>query len=100
MSVYLLAGIRRPLDSDLTLAVAARDVIALRAWHGSLRRWGLLESFALPRDPVSEPRACLVIRATGEEAAAQLAERWGRLSGYRVTVLALSTTTGRTGGLS
>ena len=98
MSVYLLAGVRRQLVCDLTLAVAARDLIALRAWHGSLRRWGLLESFALPRDPVGEPRACLIIRATGEEAAAQLADRWERLSGYRVTVLALTTPAGRREG--
>ena len=96
MSAYLLAGIRRPLDSELTLAAAAREVVTRVAWHGWLRRWGLLESFALPRDPASEPHACLVVRAAGEEAAARLADRWARVSGYRVTVLALSTAVART----
>lgn len=90
---------RRPLDGELTLAVAARDVVAQTHWHGWLRRWGLLESFALPRDPASEPRACLVIRATGEESAARLAEEWERVSSYRVTVLALSRAIARTEGL-
>jgi hypothetical protein len=93
MSAYLLAGVRQPLNRELPLAAAARDVVALTHWHGWLRRWGLLESFALARDPASEPRACLVIRATGEEAAARLAEGWQRVSGYRVTVLTLSAAT-------
>jgi hypothetical protein len=99
MSTYLLAGMRRPLDGELTLAAAARDVVAQTRWHGWLQRWGLLESFALPRDLATEPRACLVIRATGEEAAARLAEGWERVSGYRVTVLAMSSATARTEGL-
>ena len=99
MSAYLLAGMRRPLDGELTLAAAARAVVAQARWHDWLRRWGLLESFALPRDLATEPRACLVIRATGEEAAARLAEGWEQVSGYRVTVLALSSTAARTEGL-
>jgi hypothetical protein len=90
VSAYLLAGIRQPLDGELMLAAAARDVVTRMAWHGWLRRWGLLESFALPRDPAGEPHACLLIRATGDEAAVRLAEGWARVSGYRVTVLALS----------
>ena len=99
MSAYLLAGMRRSLSGELTLAVAARDVVAQTLWYGWLRRWGLLQSFALPRDPATEPRACLVIRATGEEAAARLAEEWERVSGYRVTVLTLSSASARTEGL-
>jgi hypothetical protein len=99
VSAYLLAGFGRPLNRELALAAAARDVVALTLWHGWLRRWGLLESFALPRDPASEPRACLVIQATGEEAAARLAEGWERVSGYRVTVLALSAATAHREGL-
>ena len=99
MSAYLLAGMRRPLDGELTLAAAARAVVAQARWHDWLRRWGLLESFALPRDPANEPRACLIIRATGDEAAARLAEGWEQVSGYRVTVLALSNTTARMGRL-
>ena len=99
MSAYLLAGMRRPPDSELTLAAAARAVVAQGLWHSWLRRWGLLESFALPRDPANEPRACLIIRATGDEAAARLADGWEQVSGYRVTVLALSSTAARTEGL-
>jgi len=87
----LLAGIRQRANSELTLEAAASEVVAQTVWHGWLRRWGLLESFALPRDPANEPQACLVIRATGEEAAVRLAKEWERVSGYRVTVLALST---------
>ena len=98
MSVYLLAGIRRPLDGELTLAAAAHDVVARTTWHGWLRRWGLLQAFAVPQDPASEPQACLVVRATGDAAAARLAEGWERVSGYRVTVLALSTAAVRTKG--
>lgn len=99
MSAYLLAGIRQRANGELTLRAAASDVVALTVWHGWLRRWGLLESFALQRDPASEPRACLVVRATGEEAALRLAEEWERVSGYRVTVLAVSTAAGLGKGL-
>jgi hypothetical protein len=90
VSAYLLAGIRGPLDRELTLAAAAREVVTRTFWHGSLRRWGLLESFALPRDPASEPQACLIVRAPGYEEAARLAEGWARVSGYRVTVLPIA----------
>ena len=99
MSVYLLAGVRRWPDSEMPLAAAARAVISQSTWHGWLQRWGLLQSFALPQDPASEPQACLVVGATGAEAAARLAEGWERASGYRVTVLALSAAAERTEGL-
>jgi hypothetical protein len=69
--------------------MAAQAVIARAAWHAGLRRWGLLRSFGLPAEPGAEPRVCLVVRATGDEAARRLAVGWGRVSGYRVTVLPL-----------
>lgn len=90
MSAYLLAGSRQPVDGELTLAAAARDVVTRMIWHGWLRRWGLLESFGLPRDPANEPQACLIVRAQSYEAAARLAEGWARVSGYRVTVLPIA----------
>jgi hypothetical protein len=89
MSEFLLIGTWPTAPAELPLAVAARSVVRAAAWHGWLRRWGLLRSFGLPADP-GELRACLVVRATGDEAARRLAEGWGRASGYRVTVLPLS----------
>ena len=92
MSEFLLVGTWPAARAELPLAVAARTVVTGAAWHGWLRRWGLLRSYGLPADPGGEPRACLVVRATGDEAARRLAAGWGRVSGYRVTVLPLMTT--------
>jgi hypothetical protein len=72
--------------------------MALASWHGWLRRWGLLRSFGLPQDPAGEPRACLVIQASGQPAAERLAAGWGEVSGYRVTLVPLSCGTAGRGG--
>jgi hypothetical protein len=88
MSEFLLVGTWPAVRAELPLAVAARSVVRGAAWNAWLRRWGLLRSFGLPADP-GELRACLVVRATGDEAARRLAAGWGRVSGYRVTVLPL-----------
>jgi hypothetical protein len=94
MSEFLLVATWPAAPAELPLAVAARRVVSGAAWHGWLRRWGLLRSFGLPADP-GELRACLVVRATGDEAARRLAEGWGRVSGCRVTVLPLLDTGAR-----
>jgi hypothetical protein len=75
---------------ELGLAAAAHRVVAAAAWFGWLRRWGLLLSFGLARDPVAEVRACLVVLASDDAAAERLAAGWGLVSGYRVAVLALT----------
>ena len=98
VSEFLLVGTRSRAPGELPLAVVAHDLVALATWHAWLRRWGLLRSFGLPRDPVADLRACLVVRATGEDAARRLAAGWGRVSGYRVTVLPLSGGTAGEGG--
>ena len=90
MSEFLLLGIRPPAPGEASLGGVARDLMALATWHGWLRRWGLLRSFGLPRDPAGELRACLVIRASGQPAAERLAAGWGLVSGYRVTLVPLS----------
>jgi len=47
VSEFLLLGIRPVLPGELSPAGAARDLVALAAWHRCLRRWGLLRSFAV-----------------------------------------------------
>lgn len=89
MSEFLLLGERPALTGEVPLGRVARDVAALVAWHWWLRRWGLLRSFAVPQDSPTELRVCLVVRASGYPAAKRLAAGWGRISGYRVTVLRL-----------
>jgi hypothetical protein len=89
MSEFLLLGARPPRTGELSPGRAAHDVAALAAWHRWLRRWGLLRSFALPHDSMVELRACLIVQASGYPAAKRLAEGWGRMSGYQVTVLPL-----------
>src|SRR5258708_9109383 len=89
VSDFLLVGTRPSAPGELPLAAAAHAVIALAAWLGWMRRWGLLRSFGLPADPGPELRACLVVRATGDEAARRLASGWGWASGYPGTVLPL-----------
>jgi len=95
MTQFLLAGSAGPAGpagpgGELGLAAAAHRVVAAARWYGWLRRWGLLLSFGLARDPVAEVRACLVVLASDERAAERLAEGWGTVSGYRVAVLALT----------
>ena len=95
MTRFLLAGSAGPggpagTGGELGLAAAAHRVVAAATWYGWLRRWGLLLSFGLARDPVAEVRACLVVLASDEAAAERLAAGWGLVSGYRVAVLALT----------
>jgi hypothetical protein len=93
MTRFLLAGLRPPRRGEpgqLALTAAAHHVVHAASWHGWLRRWGLLMSFGLPRDPGGELRACLVVLAIDDQAAAQLAAGWGTVSGYRVVVLPLT----------
>ncbi|HYS32675.1 MAG TPA: hypothetical protein VEM58_10485 [Streptosporangiaceae bacterium] len=91
MSEFLLLGARPPGGGETSPRRAAHDVAALTVWHEQLRRWGLLRAFAVPPDSATGLRACLVIRASGHAAADRLAGEWERRSGYRVTVLRLST---------
>jgi len=98
MTRFLLAGSAGPggpagpagPGGELGLAAAAHRVVAAARWYGWLRRWGLLLSFGLARDPVAEVRACLVVLASDDAAAERLAAGWGLVSGYRVAVLALT----------
>ena len=96
MTRFLLAGTRpgsatsATSAGELGLAAAAHRVLEAAAWCGWLRRWGLLLSFGLARDPVAEVRACLVVLAGDDQAAERLAAAWGKVSGYRVAVLALT----------
>ena len=90
MTRFLLAGTRPGSPDEPGLAAAARRVVETAAWYGWLRRWGLLLSFGLARDPATEVRACLVVLASDDRAAERLAAGWGMVSGYRVAVLALT----------
>ena len=98
MSEFLLLGTRASAPGEASLSGVAHGVVALAAWHEWLRRWGLLRSFGLPRDPAGELRACLVIRASGRAAAERLAAGWAQVSGYRVTLVPLARGTAGRGG--
>ncbi len=89
MSEFLLLGTRPAMPGELSPARAARDLAALAAWQGCLRRWGLLASFAVGRAGRGGPAACLVVRVSGPAAAWRLATGWQRLAGYDVRVLLL-----------
>jgi|SRR5215475_3825831 len=93
MTEFLLAGTRQqqPAGSgEMALAAAARLVVQVSAWHGWMRRWGLLLSYGLAGEPRSAVRACLIVAASDEKAAKRLAAGWATVSGYRVAVLALT----------
>jgi hypothetical protein len=72
-------------------------VVSAAAWHGWLRRWGLLDGYGLVGDPAAELRACLVVRASDDSAARRLARGWEAVTGYRVTVLPLTSEQDRPG---
>jgi hypothetical protein len=93
VSEFLLLAARPAIPGELSPARAARDLAALAAWQGCLRRWGLLASFAVGR-PGHGPAACLVVRVSGPAAAWRLAAGWQRLAGYEVTVLPLASPAG------
>ena len=90
MTRFLLAGTRADGAGEVALGAAAHRDVGASTWDGWLRRWGLLLSFGLARDPAAEVRACLVVLASDERAAERLAEGWGTVSGYRVAVLTLT----------
>lgn len=90
MSEFLLLAARPAMPGELSPARAARDLVALAAWQGCLRRWGLLASFAVGRAGRGGPAACLLVRVSGPAAAWRLAAGWQRLAGYEVTVLPLA----------
>jgi hypothetical protein len=93
MSEFLLLGSRPaalPAPGEASPGGVAHNVVALAAWHGWLRRWGLLRSFGLPPDPAGDVRACLIVRASGHTAAERLAAGWSRASGYQVILVPLS----------
>jgi hypothetical protein len=89
MSEFLLLGTRLAAPAQLSPARAGHDLAALATWHGWLRRFGLLRSFAVRCGRHAEPAACLVVRVSGQAAAQRLAARWESLAGYQVTVLPL-----------
>jgi len=89
MTEYLLVGTRQPVARELSPAGVAREMAAATVWHQCLRRWGLLRYVGLPHEPDAEVRACLVIQASGQDAATRLASGWGCVSGYRVSVARL-----------
>jgi len=89
MSEFLLLASRPPGHAEVSPAGVARDLAAAAAWHGWLRRWGLLRSFGLPDGPVGGVRACLIVRASGPAAAGRLAAGWAGVSGCPVTVTEL-----------
>jgi hypothetical protein len=86
---FLLLGARPPASGETSPARAAHDMAVVTAWHRWLRRWGLLRAFSLPQERAAEPLACLVVWASGPAAARRLGAAWGRVTGYRVTVLPL-----------
>jgi hypothetical protein len=90
VSEFLLLGTRPAIPGELSPARAARDLAALAAWQGCLRRWGLLASFGVGRAGRGGPAACLVVRVSSPAAAWRLAAGWQRLAGYDVTVLPLA----------
>lgn len=89
MSEFLLLGTRPAPAPELSPAQAARDLVTLTAWHRSLRRWGLLHSYAVRPSWLAGPRVCLIVRAAGPTAAQRIAAGWERAGGYRVTVMQL-----------
>jgi hypothetical protein len=92
MTPFLLAGVR-PAGGGVAepgLGATARRVVAMAAWQGWLRRWGLLAGYGLSQEPTAELRACLVVRASSARAAKRLASDWETVSGYRVTVMSFT----------
>ena len=97
MSEFLLLGTRPVVTREMSPARAAHDLAALAAWHGWLRRWGLLRSYAVRPPGLAGPPVCLIVRATGPAAARRLAAGWEQAGGYQVTVMPLCDATAAEG---
>jgi hypothetical protein len=89
MSDFVLLGTRPAVSPELSPAGFARELAALAAWHGSMRRWGLLRSYAVRPPWVAGHWVLLIVRAAGPAAAGRLAAGWRQAGGYDVTVVQL-----------
>jgi hypothetical protein len=87
VSEFVLLGMRPAVGIEVSPAGAARELAALAAWHGWLRRWGLLLSYAVRPPSLSGHWVILIVRATGPAAAGRLAAGLGYAGGYDVTVV-------------
>jgi hypothetical protein len=97
MSDFVLVGTRPAVSPELSPVLVARELVALAAWHGSLRRWGLLRSYALRPPWLAGHWVLLIVRAAGPAAATRLAAGWRQAGGYEVTVVPLCDESGPAG---
>jgi hypothetical protein len=89
VSEFVLLGMRPAACLEVSPAGAARELVALSAWHGWLRRWGLLRSYAVRPPWLSGHWVILIVRAAGPAAAGRLAAGLAHAGGYDVTVVRL-----------
>jgi hypothetical protein len=94
MSTFVLLGARRFPQPELSAAGLGADIERACEFIGSLRRWQLLRSYATGMAEADQPRAVLVMRASGPGGAARVAAAWSRLTGFDVTVWPLVSTSG------
>jgi hypothetical protein len=87
VSEFLLLGMRPAVPAEVSPARAAGALAGLAVWHGWLRRWGLLRSYAVQPPWLAGPRVLLLVRASGPAAARRLAAGWEQAGGYQVTVV-------------
>lgn len=88
MSRFVLVGARRFPPEELSPAQIGQSVAESLAFVASIRRWQLLDSYAVgPTDwaAADQPRTMLLLWASCPVAAANLAAAWSRVTGFEVS---------------
>jgi hypothetical protein len=88
MSRFVLVGARRFPPAELSPAHVGLSVAQSLAFVASIRRWQLLDSYAIAaigRAEADQPRTVLLMWASCPAAAANLAAAWSRVTGFEVS---------------
>jgi hypothetical protein len=85
MSRFVMVGARRFPPAELSPAHVGLSVAQSLAFVASIRRWQLLDSYAIRWAEADQPRTMLLMWASCPAAAANLAAAWSRVTGFEVS---------------
>ena len=84
MSTFVLLGARAVPHAEVCPASLGADIARATSFVDALRSWRLLDYYATGPAEADQPRAVLVLHASGPAAAAGLAAAWSKVTGFDV----------------